>query len=208
MPEPDGEIVVGKFRIRGVPRWVIVFVILCAVAAACIYGYRWLNSGELISARHANELLKRSVLEYGRHIAEDPEIAAVLMDDSRGKLTAKRYSDDCIILARKHPNGRTHSKLVVHFEGDDDTLPRARRSIEDVVMDATQVLAASRPPSCLNPHPGRFETWYGDRNGCWIDVWRRWPDGCQHVQGYNSCHNVWDSHPDGSARVKWTHCSH
>ena len=199
-PEPTGEINVGRVRIKGIPRWLLVFVILVALIAGAAYGWRWLHSGELVSARQANDQLRQSVLEYGRHIAEDPEFAAILMDDVRGKLTVKRYSDDCIVLARKHPNGRTHSKLVVHFEEEEQ-----RTSLAEF---AAVLMAATRPPQCLNPHPGRFNTWYGERRGCWIDVWRQWPDGCQHVQGFNSCSNYWDSNQDGSPRVRWTNCRH
>ena len=204
-PEPTGEIAVGRFRVRGIPRWLLVFVILVALVAGGAYGWRWLHSGDLVSARQANDSLRRDILEYGRHIAEDPEFVAVLMDDVRGKLTAKRYSDDCIVLARKHPNGRTHSKLVVHFD-EAAIAPEGTSKEEFRVM--LPLYAAQRVPKCLNPHPGRFDTWNGNRNGCWLDVWRQWPDGCRHVQGYNVCENYWDANHDGTPRVRWTNCAH
>lgn len=66
------------------------------------------------------------------------------------------------------------------------------------------------PPAggCINPHPGQFQTWNGAVNGCWTQVWRHFEDGCTHYQWYNRCYNVWDTNPDGSAKVFWTYCVH
>ena len=61
---------------------------------------------------------------------------------------------------------------------------------------------------CLDPHPGEFRYWYGQQNGCWIQVWRAWPEGCQHYQWYNSCNGSWDSYPNGAPRVYWNCCVH
>jgi|GEM_PF-2913766 len=61
---------------------------------------------------------------------------------------------------------------------------------------------------CLDPHPGEFRWWNGQQNGCWIQVWRSWPDGCQHYQWFNSCNGYWDSYPNGAPRVYWTCCVH
>ena len=61
---------------------------------------------------------------------------------------------------------------------------------------------------CQDPHPGQFQTWNGQQNGCWIQVWRKWPDGCQHYQWYNSCNGYWDAYPNGAPKVFWTCCIH
>jgi hypothetical protein len=61
---------------------------------------------------------------------------------------------------------------------------------------------------CLNPHPYQFKSWYGQANGCWVQVWRQWTDGCTHYQSYDKCHNVWDLNPDRTPRVNWTCCVH
>lgn len=73
--------------------------------------------------------------------------------------------------------------------------------------------AAAQAPGCnrkcLNPHPGNnFQSWNGTQNGCWLQVWRRWPEGCTHYQWFNTCYNVWDNNPDGSPKVTWTCCVH
>jgi hypothetical protein len=55
---------------------------------------------------------------------------------------------------------------------------------------------------CVNPHPGPFQSWNGQVNGCFIQVWRRWGDSCTHYQWWNSCYNYWDP------QIWWTCCVH
>ncbi len=55
---------------------------------------------------------------------------------------------------------------------------------------------------CLNPHPGQFGSWYGPANGCWVQLWRQWADGCTHYQMYNTCGNYFDP------QIHWTCCVH
>lgn len=61
---------------------------------------------------------------------------------------------------------------------------------------------------CADPHPGPFQFWNGQQNGCLVQVWRKWRDGCQHYQWYNSCNGYWDIYPNGAPRVYWTCCVH
>lgn len=61
---------------------------------------------------------------------------------------------------------------------------------------------------CWDPHQGQFRYWNGQQNGCWIQVWRSWPDGCSHFQWYNSCNGYWDTHPNGAPKVYWSCCVH
>jgi hypothetical protein len=61
---------------------------------------------------------------------------------------------------------------------------------------------------CLDPHPGQFQSWAGQTSGCWVQIWRKWPDSCLHYQWYNSCYNYWDLLPNGAPRVYWTCCVH
>jgi hypothetical protein len=58
------------------------------------------------------------------------------------------------------------------------------------------------PGRCLNPHPGQFRFWNGQQNGCLIQVWRQWPDGCTHFEWFNTCSQVWDP------QIYWTFCVH
>jgi hypothetical protein len=62
--------------------------------------------------------------------------------------------------------------------------------------------------NCLNPHPGPFRSWYGEKNGCWVAVYRQWPDGCTHYQWFNGCNGIWDTYPNGAPKVYWTNCVH
>jgi hypothetical protein len=74
---------------------------------------------------------------------------------------------------------------------------------------ADPVLAAFQANGkCLNPHPGRFTTRTGRTQGCWLQIWRQWPDGCTHYQWFNSCSSSWDIQSNGTARLYWTACKH
>lgn len=68
--------------------------------------------------------------------------------------------------------------------------------------DSAQLLRVQGPGRCLNPHPGPFRYWNGAQNGCLIQVWRQWQDGCTHFQWFNTCNNFWDP------QIYWTYCVH
>lgn len=55
---------------------------------------------------------------------------------------------------------------------------------------------------CWNPHPGAFRSWNGQQNGCFLQVWRQWPEGCTHFQWFNTCTNTWDP------QIYWNCCVH
>jgi hypothetical protein len=57
---------------------------------------------------------------------------------------------------------------------------------------------------CWGPaqHPGQFRWWNGQQNGCMIQVWRQFGDGCTHYQMFNQCYQVWDP------QIYWTCCVH
>lgn len=68
--------------------------------------------------------------------------------------------------------------------------------------DGAQLLRVQGPGRCSNPHPGPFRSWNGMQNGCLIQTWRQWQDGCTHFQWFNTCYNVWDP------QIYWTYCVH
>ena len=105
--------------------------------------------------------------------------------------------------------------MVVTPEGFGAALSRTRlapRSTHHPVIAVTLAIPAGgqglgQPAQgcggrCLNPHPGAFRSWYGQRNGCLVQVWRQWPDACTHYQWLNTCNNIWDP------QINWTCCVH
>ena len=65
-----------------------------------------------------------------------------------------------------------------------------------------RLLRVQGPGRCLNPHPGPFRSWPGQQNGCLVQVWRQWQDGCTHFQWANNCNGSWDP------QIYWTYCVH
>jgi len=98
--------------------------------------------------------------------------------------------------------GHDHAAFVFDV-GESITVEQLLRV---TAFEAMQVPACKR--RCQDPHPGQFKSWNGQQNGCWIQVWRAWSDGCQHYQWFNSCNGYWDSYPNGAPRVNWTCCVH
>lgn len=192
-----GKISFGGASLDNVPRWVVTVTgcVLAAAMALTAYMTVWKRPTDaLVTLQEANDVLRAEMDEYNLHIAEPAETSAVLLDDARGKLTISRYADGCILLARSVTNGK-RAKLILDLARDQHAAPRRSGRWFEV-----PVVAAA--PQCLNPHPGAFRTWNGQRQGCFVQVWRQWPDGCTHVQMFDTCHGVWD------LNVNWTTCVH
>lgn len=168
--------------------------------------------------------------EYQSHFNESPKSTQKLVDSpDLGSLSVSFYtSDGCLLVKRKGP-GHNQAEMSYWIAAKSIPLeapPGVPDEVKESRLEAPQqsqpFLNASyqfasfnpgdAPPAparaCADPHPGQFQTWNGQQNGCWIQVWRRWPDGCQHFQWFNTCNGYWDNHPNGAPRVTWTHCAH
>lgn len=101
----------------------------------------------------------------------------------------------------------SYDSITVYAADDDFGVFNADdHSVSAFISAVTQ--APSCRGRCLDPHPGAFRQWTGQQNGCWVQVWRSWPEGCQHYQWYNSCNGYWDSYPNGAPKVNWSCCVH
>ena len=188
-----------------VPHWAAVGlgVVVPLTVGAAMYQQVFPNSTELVTLREANEQLAADVAEYNNHIMEAAEREDVLFEDMRGRLAVRAYSDGCLLIQRRNSN-KTATRLIRDIV---TSRPAAAQSLFSPTGHFA-VLEAAQPGRCLNPHPGEFRMSYGARDGCWIQVSRSWPDGCEHVQMLNTCNGWWDANPDGSPRVRWTRCVH
>jgi len=170
--------------------------------------------------------------ESSRHIYETPESETKMLDaPDAGLLVVRHYSSDgCLLILRRNAGrnqaviptwipaksieaeaapGRLASNSGFQFPGGYNhrmfsalmLLPASVKSSEET---ETQVCTGR----CVNPHQGPFNWWNGEQKGCWIAVWRRWQEGCQHYQWFNTCNGYWDSEPTGAPRVYWTCCVH
>lgn len=135
--------------------------------------------------------------EYETHLNETPN--KIYEHDG---VTLRVYPDQCLLIAQR-VGDRVFTKLV-------PSLAREEWSHPPVPFRVSSLFTATlyAQGRCQNPHPGEFETTYGAKNGCWVEVVRRWRDGCEHVQMLNSCSGAWDANADGSPRVRWTRCQH
>lgn len=188
------------------PRWVLTILSLILIGGIGYMVFRKVYEEPervLINLKDANRQLSAEVEEYSLHVMEEPQ-KHELFEDTDGKLALRVFKDHCILIQRQTIRG-LRTKLVMDL---------ARNSVTHYAEPSWNVLPVAFAQGtcsrgCLNPHPGgNFKWWYGHQNGAWVEVWRQWPDGCQHVQMFNAQNRYWDSNPDGSARVRWTCCVH
>lgn len=211
MPEPRKRY--APFKAFGIeteiPRFAVHLIGLLAVVGMAIGVHRYYAEPEreILSLKQAQQQLAAEVEEYSLHAMEEPE-RHELFEDQDGRLLLRVFRDHCVLIQRQTSRG-TRTKLVIDLARTTNPLAKT------VPMSwslATPVHAAGMDPcqrGCLNPHPGKFEWQYGEQKpGGWVEVWRRWQEGCTHVQMFHAPSQTWDSNPDGSPRVRWTCCVH
>lgn len=170
--------------------------------------------------------------EYQQHFSETPTSTEKFFDSpTQGSLSVSFYaSDGCLLVKRKGP-GPNQAEIPYWVPAKSITLeapPAAPDGVKESQLETpppnetslnatyqfasfNHISAPASPPrgaGCADAHPGQFQTWNGEQKGCWIQVWRRWPDRCQHFQWFNTCNGYWDNHPNGAPRVSWTNCVH
>ena len=186
-----------------IPPWTVGGFGVVALAGVSASLYQHLFPFELRSLRQANEALAKEVDEYGRHLNETPSPIY-----ERDGLTLRVYNDHCLLIAAK-VGGEVETKLIPSLAKKgwaEAPSPVRLPSLPSLPSLLTATLHAQG--RCQNPHPGNFQTRYGTKRDCWVEVVRTWDDGCEHVQMLNSCSGAWDANADGSPRVRWTRCQH
>jgi len=207
MPEEKtgSDITFAGVKIGSAPKWAIGIAVIAGVA---VWGYSMVARPELaaLTAEQARANLQASIDEFGRHYAEQPESSATLLDDARGKLVVSRYADGCLLIARSAPAKAGRTKLVVDLlSKDPDGVPHAHNLIQSLVEPVEargQCYAPLQHPCTQRPNGACFDSWYGQRQGCMIEVWRRWSDGCQQSQWLDTCHGSFVGIP------RWSNCVH
>lgn len=196
-----------------IPRWCIpVFGVIAIIAVA------WAMLGQTAQTIYSRYQLGKSEeqdkMEAYKHFADSAKMIATQSDQQYGALEAKLYSDGCVSVTYKG-GGLSATVPAPHFirkidqpsEPAPGRISQASSPAELAIVAALHAEALAQP-RCLNPHPGNFNSSYGQRNGCWVQVFRQFADGCVHYQWLNTCSNAWDVNPDGSPRVYWTQCRH
>lgn len=163
-----------------------------------------------------------------KHADEDPKTGSVILDSpDLGKVKVRFFrSDHCLQVIRTSPgpNAQTVTNYVLESKREDRAPGNLSQAVlsRDMAVDQdlleTQIEPASFAPgrvetttasplTCIK-HDGEFRSSNGEKKGCWLQVWRLWPDGCQHYQWFNTCTGAWDSLPDGKPNLYWTKCVH
>jgi hypothetical protein len=192
------------------PRWVLTLFALILIAGASwtIYSKVYQNPArDILSLKDANKQLAAEVEEYSLHAMEEPQ-KHELFEDQDGRLMLRVFKDHCVLIQRQSTLKGTRTKLVVDLaRASSLAAVRQRQPVPSLLPVVHAQAGCSR--GCLNPHPGQFTWYYGQRNpNGWVEVWRTWPEGCRHVQMFHPQSGAWDSNADGTARVRWVCCVH
>jgi hypothetical protein len=191
------------------PRWTLPVFGVIAVCGVPVFVYQQLTPATE-SAATVEQLRKQfesEMAEYGLHMTDMPTSTYT---DPGGAFTIKTFEDRCVLIQRK-VGGRVLTKLVLDL--DRLSAPRAHAHPHEPAREsglARLIMPALEAQGrCVGGmHAGPFTTEYGTRDGCWVQVFRTFEDGCRHYQMFNSCGGFWDTNPDGSPKISWTHCAH
>jgi hypothetical protein len=189
-----------------VPSWTVSGIgILVLVGIAAIIYVRVLKEPvNIVSVKEVNARLASEIEEYGLHAMEAPS-KHELLEDADGAVAVRVFADHCVMIQRKTRRG-VRTKLVLDLARED--LRAANQTVPRVNVLPVAHAAQVCNRGCLNPHPGAFKWWYGQRRGEWVEVWRQWPEGCMHVQLMHPPSGNWETNADGSPRVRWSCCVH
>jgi hypothetical protein len=185
-----------------IPYWSIQGFGVLALIAVTVLIWKQLEPQAMISLAEANHAMNVEVTEYSKHIIDTAESS---MDS--GRISVRVFKDGCLLVQR-HVGTKVSTRLLPDPDLMEDKEGKEEHGVPQYKSALELEPVAMAQGQCLNPHPGNFQTAYGQKNGCIVEVWRRFEDSCEHVQLLNACNNSWDSNPDGSPRVRWTRCIH
>ena len=206
------------------PPWAATALAVLVIAAVAALGYYTIvyphqRRDEAIKrdAQSVDSFTFQQLNESQKHAGESPERSdTVFQDDIRGELNVAFFKkDNCLLLTRRPADGNGPAvKLWVMDLSRPGLQPapgRVDRGAPTMaipgLLQAAGRAQICRQGRCPDDHPGRFSTRNGEKRGCWIQVWREWPDGCRQYQWFNSCYSYWDE-KNRRPTIYWTCCNH
>jgi hypothetical protein len=194
-----------------VPWWIAATVVIVVAVGSgwTVYQKVYAQPEKVIlSMQDAAKQMAAEIDEFGIHAMEEPQ-KHELFEDTDGKLMLRVFKDHCVLIQRQTRRG-VRTKLVVDLDRASPLIASNQIEPPAKPWNILPVLEAQTACNrgCLNPHPGQFRWWYGERRGEWVEIYRQWPDGCTHFQRFHPPTGSWESNPDGSPRITWTCCRH
>lgn len=194
------------------PKWAVSVLAAVVILGVAVAIYQKVYSDpvrQVLTLKEVNDQLASDVEEYGKHAMEEPT-KHELFTDADGALALRVYADHCVLIQRTTREG-TVTRLVQDLAKHPS--PRKKATAQIDPPGSTWMLGLQAAPpckgGCLNPHPGAFKWWYGQmRQDGWVQVFRQWPEGCQHFQMFHAPTGTWATNRDGSPAVTWICCVH
>ncbi len=194
---PTGHVKVGGIDFPLPPAAVYALTVLLVVGASAFIYENYL--AEVVQGVRVSNEQERQDREFRHHFSEKPVSKETVFKDERGGLWVEYYKSDGCLLVRRNDR-------VQWIPNPGSSAPPEESDPNVVAVSSAGLSAGSdacpRQGKCLDKHAGEFESWNGEKKGCWVKVWRRWPDGCKQYQWYNSCDGNWNS------KKNWVCCLH
>jgi len=201
----------------------LIAVIVCfGLVSAGRYFNVWpFDGGEIrISKMDLEQLaMARAVL------GETPTVNLEVANNERGIWRVLHYRSNDSVFVSRIPSDQNRARIGRFIKDVEIPTPESFADLSGflsapayAVTDRTDVaygveheiqMQSGGGGGCHDLSDGARNEWpeeFGDQ--CWIRVWREWPDGCKHHQGFNRCGGYWDVNEDGSPRVVWVRCVH
>lgn len=143
--------------------------------------------------------IDKQMEEFRKHFNETPDSVVDLIPN---KLKVAHYdSDGCLLISR---HSSPTSAMTQAWINDPDRLSKDALTPSPGRLSSGMagVSTAEAAGQCLNPHPGKYGTWNGEVNGCWVQIWFKWEDSCTGYTWFNSCNGTRDPN------FYWTYCIH
>src|SRR6185503_12177651 len=170
------------------PRW--FYTALSALVVLALAGFLWLKVAQPYFDNQGERAHKlEEVAQYQRHFGEAMLYESTVLKGDAGAVTVGYYaSDRCLVVIRRPPgstSGAYHFIPETQYAGP----PPGRIAVNGDLPIPFAAIGLAAPAQvrgrCVLPHPGQFQSWQGERRGCWVQVWRRWADGCVMYQFYD-----------------------
>lgn len=184
MSEPTKLSAFGASLELPLPKWAVIVLVTAALGGGgAIWFFTRDDAHTLITLKQANDALTGQLTEYAKHAGDDPEHVTPIFDDTRGKLSVKSFADGCVVLRRVSPKGE-RSKLVLDLARDEPVTQAETAWVTPVFAQA------SCNPRCPPGHPGAFRTEFRNQQGCLVEYWQFFQDGCVSWTAFNACAQV------------------
>jgi len=189
---------------KSMPTWLGALIAIGGLMSGA--GVMWTQIDQSFPAIFSDD----SYTEFAKHFDEAPSHHDTMTYPDLGEVELAFYeSDGCLLISAPGREPRWLTRRTLGLERVGSSLELRRPMLAGF---------ASKEPSpcltrgCRNPHKGAFTIAVKSKRDVdgviWIEVHRRFADGCEHYQLRREADGLWDRDDEGVPVVCWLRCIH